>query len=77
MHPARSASQSLTLQRQTAQHQQATAGLTTNANKHNESWDERVENDVKYFVDGLSRIGCLKSDPSEFAKKIYQKADVK
>ena len=47
------------------------------ADKHNESWDERVENDVKYFVDGLSKIGYLKSDPSEFAKKIYQKVDVK
>lgn len=47
------------------------------ADKHNESWDQRVESDVKYFVDGLSKIGYLKSDPQDFAKKIYQKVDVK
>ena len=47
------------------------------ADKHNESWDQRVESDVKYFVDGLSKIGYLKSDPDDFAKKIYQKVDVK
>ena len=47
------------------------------ADKHNDSWDGRVESDVKYFVDGLSKIGYLKSDPADFAKKIYQKVDVK
>ena len=47
------------------------------ADKHNDNWDSRVESDVKYFVDGLSKIGYLKSDPGDFAKKIYQKVDVK
>jgi len=47
------------------------------ADKHDENWDSRVESDVKYFVDGLSKIGYLKSDPGDFAKKIYQKVDVK
>ena len=47
------------------------------ADKHDENWDKRVESDVKYFVDGLSKIGYLKSDPADFAKKIYQKVDVK
>lgn len=47
------------------------------ADKHNDSWDGRVESDVKYFVDGLHKIGYLKTDPEEFSKKIYQKVDVK
>ena len=47
------------------------------ADKHNDNWDSRVESDVKYFEDGLSKIGYLKSDPDDFAKKIYQKVDVK
>ncbi len=46
------------------------------AEEHNENWDSHVEEDVKYFVDGLSKIGYLESDPEQFAKDIYQKVDV-
>ncbi len=42
----------------------------------NDSWDKHVEDDVRYFVDGLSQIGYLETPPEEFAKKIYQKVDV-
>ena len=47
------------------------------AAEHDENWDAHVEEDVKYFVDGLSQIGYLKSDPDQFAKDIYQKVEVK
>ena len=47
------------------------------AAEHDESWDGHVEADVKYFVDGLAKIGYLKSDPEQFAKDIYQKVEVK
>ena len=46
------------------------------AAEHDENWDAHVESDVKYFVDGLSKIGYLESDPDEFAKNIYQKVEV-
>ena len=46
------------------------------AAEHSEEWDKRVEGDVTYFVDGLSKIGYLESDPAQFAKDIYQKVDV-
>ena len=46
------------------------------ASEHDDSWDGRVEDDVKYFVDGLSQIGYLESDPDKFAKDIYRKVDV-
>ena len=46
------------------------------AAEHDENWDSHVQSDVKYFVDGLSSIGYLQSDPGEFADKIYQKVDV-
>ena len=47
------------------------------AEEHSADWDKHVEEDVKYFVDGLSKIGYLKTAPDEFAAKIYQKVDVK
>ena len=47
------------------------------AAEHDENWDSHVEQDVKYFVDGLAKIGYLKSDPAQFAEDIYQKVDVK
>ena len=43
---------------------------------HAQDWDKRVQDDVRYFVDGLSSIGYLESDPEEFAKNIYQKVDL-
>ena len=46
------------------------------ADEHSGEWDSHVETDVKYFVDGLAKIGYLKSDPDQFAKDIYQKVDV-
>ncbi len=46
------------------------------AAEHDENWDSHVEEDVKYFVDGLSQIGYLESDPDQFAKDIYQKVEV-
>ncbi len=46
------------------------------AKEHGQDWDKKVEENVKYFVDGLANIGYLQSDPDEFAKKIYQKVDV-
>ena len=46
------------------------------AAEHDENWDSHVEEDVKYFVDGLAKIGYLESDPDEFAKKIYKQVDV-
>lgn len=46
------------------------------AAEHDENWDSHVQSDVKYFVDGLAKIGYLKSDPDQFAKDIYQKVEV-
>lgn len=46
------------------------------ASEHGDGWDSRVQDDVKYFVDGLSQIGYLESDPDQFAKDIYAKVDV-
>lgn len=46
------------------------------AAEHSGDWDAHVEGDVKYFVDGLAKIGYLQSDPDQFAKDIYQKVDV-
>ncbi len=46
------------------------------AEEHSGEWDKHVEEDVKYFVDGLAKIGYLESDPDDFAQKIYQKVDV-
>ena len=46
------------------------------ADEHSSDWDARVEGDVKYFVDGLSKIGYLESDPDQFAKDIYYKVEV-
>ena len=46
------------------------------AQEHSNDWDKHVEDDVKYFVDGLAKIGYLNSDPEQFAKDIYQKVDV-
>jgi NitT/TauT family transport system substrate-binding protein len=46
------------------------------AAEHDENWDKHVEDDVKYFVNGLSQIGYLETPPEEFAQKIYQKVDV-
>jgi len=46
------------------------------AEEHDENWDAHVEEDVKYFVDGLAKIGYLESDPEQFAKDIYQKVEV-
>ena len=46
------------------------------AQEHSQDWDKHVEEDVKYFVDGLAKIGYLTSDPDQFAKDIYQKVDV-
>ncbi len=46
------------------------------AAEHYDNWDAHVESDVKYFVDGLSQIGYLQSDPDQFAKDIYQKVDL-
>ena len=46
------------------------------AAEHAENWDDHVRQDVKYFVDGLSQIGYLKSDPAQFAEDIYQKVEV-
>ena len=41
-----------------------------------DGWNKHVEDDVKYFVDGLAKIGYLESDPGQFAKDIYRKVDV-
>jgi len=46
------------------------------AAEHGDNWDSHVEQDVKYFVDGLAKIGYLKSDPDQFAKDIYKKVQV-
>ncbi len=46
------------------------------AAQHGEQWDETVEENVRYFVNGLSEIGYLESDPEQFAADIYQKVDV-
>ena len=46
------------------------------AAEHSGDWDAHVQGDVKYFVDGLSQIGYLESDPDSFAKEIYYKVDV-
>ena len=46
------------------------------AAEHDGNWDSHVESDVKYFVDGLAKIGYLESDPDQFAKDIYQKVEV-
>ncbi|MBQ8921993.1 MAG: ABC transporter substrate-binding protein [Oscillospiraceae bacterium] len=46
------------------------------AQQHSTDWDAKVQENVKYFVDGLSQIGYLESDPDAFAAEIYQKVDV-
>ncbi|MBR1739779.1 MAG: ABC transporter substrate-binding protein [Ruminococcus sp.] len=46
------------------------------ASEHDDSWDQKVKDNVVYFVNGLSQIGYLESDPAEFADKIYYKVDV-
>ena len=46
------------------------------AAEHAEEWDAKVQENVKYFVDGLYNIGYLKTDPDEFTEQIYQKVDV-
>ena len=46
------------------------------AAEHDDNWDKHVEEDVKYFVNGLSQIGYLETPPEEFAQKIYQKVEV-
>ncbi len=46
------------------------------ASEHGGEWDNKVKDNVQYFVDGLAQIGYLKSDPKEFAEELYYKVDV-
>lgn len=43
---------------------------------HRASSPEGVKDDVAYFVEQLYKIGYLKSDPTEFANKIYREVDL-
>lgn len=47
------------------------------AAEHGTDWDKNVEENVKYFADGLYQIGYLKTEPDAFVKDIYRKVDVK
>ncbi|SDA22705.1 NitT/TauT family transport system substrate-binding protein [Ruminococcus sp. YE71] len=46
------------------------------ASEHGSEWDAKVQENVQYFVNGLSQIGYLQSDPKDFAKELYYKVDV-
>ena len=46
------------------------------ASEHGSAWDDKVRENVQYFVNGLSQIGYLESDPKEFAEELYYKIDV-
>ena len=46
------------------------------ATQHADNWDELVEDNVRYFANGLYDIGYLTTDPEEFTNSVYQKVDV-